>query len=284
MRLLRASEVPWQDRETVYRHSPARAALVALALAAAGLVLAWLLSRDGSVLGFYVAALALLALVVLRRLVLAPLRGENWLVRQRDDGLYVHFRSYLNYHFPAGDTTVVHIPYSEIRSARQVRERMRVPSREGPAQSRTLDERRRRLVELELNADTAALAKALDEELARRPPMEKAWYGSSGTTYRDYPVRLASSGVLQLEWNVAPGETAFLDSLRMRTLVGSPGETVRDFTSLGTLDRVGQEGCLRELAASGETIAAIDIAMDLYGLDLKQAKDFVEGLRRGASL
>jgi hypothetical protein len=54
------------------------------------------------------------------------LRPSNWLARVRNDGLFIQFRSYLNYHLPADALTVFFIPYQEIRSARLVRERTKI--------------------------------------------------------------------------------------------------------------------------------------------------------------
>jgi hypothetical protein len=283
MQLLRASEIPPRALERVYRHSSVQALLWTFVLVVVGCAIAWLLWRDGSAWAYYVAALIVFGLLVMRRFVLARFRPENWLVREREDGLFVQFRSYLNYHFPAEDRTVVFIPYGEIRSVREVRERIQIPTRDAPAQSRRIDERNQRMIELELVADTTMLAKALADELARKPPIKKTWYGSSGTQYKDFPVRLADPKRLQLRWNVVPGAKAFLDALMPRIQVAAPVRAVQDFVHIKGLGRDQQERRLRELAASGETIAAIGIARDLYGFDLTQAKNFVEGLSRGPS-
>jgi hypothetical protein len=117
--------------------------------------------------GYYLAVLALLFLAVMHRFITARFRPSNWLVRMSELGLFIQFRSYLNFHLPAEDLTVVFVPYSEIRSARLIREHSRVPASRGHTATQTL-----RYVEFELASDTAALAKALDAELAERAPKE----------------------------------------------------------------------------------------------------------------
>jgi hypothetical protein len=139
-----------------------------------------------SAIGYYIAGVLLIGLILMRRLVLARFRRSNWLVQISDDGLFIQFRSYLNYHFSAEDFTVVFVPYQEIRSARLVRERSQVPD-----ENKVL-EQRRRLVDLDLGGDRAAPAKALRDEIATRGPNEQRWYGNTSTEYKHYPVRMTS--------------------------------------------------------------------------------------------
>jgi hypothetical protein len=199
-------------------------------------------------------------------------RAEWVGVLPRDEGVFVQFRSYLNHHFPGGDLTVVLIPYREIRSARLVRERRDVPYKDDPAaRVDRVTQVWRRLVELELAVDAAPLARALAEESARR--------ACTGATYRHYPVRIASRITLQLEWNVVPRADVRLDYLRQHTSIAVPIEVSHDYAHLEGLSHEEQERRLRELAETGQTIAAIRIARTLYSYDLAQARAFVEGLR-----
>ena len=71
-----------------------------------------------------------LCLLLYQRLIFGRFRSSNWLLRMTDHGLYVKFRSYLNHHFAAEDLTVVFLPYSEMRSARMVKERQELPDRD----------------------------------------------------------------------------------------------------------------------------------------------------------
>lgn len=171
MRLLRLADVPTTERDRVFRYSPARAVLATCALLGASGGLAALGWSGRNWVAYYVAAILLIGLLVLRRFVAARFRPSNWLLRLADEGVFVQFRSYLNYHFPEDDLTVVLIYYREIGSARLVRERRDIPTRASPpAQVDRVTQVWQRLVELDLTGDAAPLARALAEESARRAP------------------------------------------------------------------------------------------------------------------
>ena len=57
---------------------------------------------------------------LMRRFVSARFRPSNWLVRMNDTGLFIQFRSYLNYHLPTNDLTIVFVGYTELRLARRL--------------------------------------------------------------------------------------------------------------------------------------------------------------------
>lgn len=274
MQLMRLAEVPTSQRDRVFRYSPARALFVAFSVicASGGLVLLGWHQRSG--LAYYLAGVLLLGLVLMHKFILARFRPSNWLVRMSDEGLFVQFRSYLNYHFPEEDLTVVFIPYHEIRSVQLMRERRDIPYRDPdrPLVERT-SVQRRRLVEFELVGDSAPLAQALADEPAKRPP--------NATLYRHYPVRMAFPPFVQVEWNVVPSPQVLLDALRRYTNIATPIEVSQDYVNLKGLSHEEQGKRLLELAEAGQTIAAVCIARKLYSYDLTQARAFVEGLRSG---
>jgi hypothetical protein len=274
MRLLRLADVPTNERDRVFRYSPGRAVLATCAVIGASGELVALGWHERNALAYYVAAVLLVGLLVLRRFVAARFRPSSWLLRMGDEGVFVQFRSYLNYHFPADDLTVVLIPNGEIRSARRVRERRDIPDRDNPpAQVDRITQVSQDLVELELAVDAAPLALALTEESARR--------ARTGATYRHYPVRMDSPTTLQLEWNVTPRAEGLLDALRQYTSIAAPVDASQHYAHLGGLSREEQERRLLRLAEAGQTIAAIRIARTWYSYDLAQAPAFIDGLRGG---
>jgi len=99
-RLLRIADVPASEQDLLFLHPRARALIGAGALLAAGIVSTVLGWQRHTLLLYYVAAVLLGALVVFQGLITARFRPTNWLVRATDDGLYIKFRSYLNYRFP----------------------------------------------------------------------------------------------------------------------------------------------------------------------------------------
>jgi hypothetical protein len=211
----------------------------------------------------------------MQRLITARFRPSNWLVRMSDSGLFIKFRSYLNYHLPAEDLTVVFVSYQEIRSARLIRERVEVPDAQGHTSTQFL-----RYIELELGGDTGPLADALQAETGERAPTEKHWYGSSSTLYEDHPVRMASPSFLQLRWQVVPGPRKFLEAIRPWATIADPVSMSQDFAHLQGLSRDDQQKQLRELAQRGETITAIYTARKLYGCSLAEARAMIEGFQK----
>jgi hypothetical protein len=197
MRLLRLSDVEHSPGDRLFRYSPLRIVFLVLAVACVGdalLLVGWEgRGRSTNYVAYYIAGVLFLGLVLMRRFFLARLRSSNWLARMRDDGLLIQFRSYLNYHLPSEDLTVVFIPYQDIRSARLLRERTEIQTEDGPTKQI------RRLIELELDGDLRLLSKALAVESAKPAPREKTWYGNASTLYKHYPVRMVSSPFCR--WN-----------------------------------------------------------------------------------
>lgn len=273
MRLLRLSDVETSLGDLVFYYSRVRALVFAfVALGASGGLLLRAASAHWNA-GYYLTAVLLLFVLLLKRFVTARFRPSNWLVRMNDTGLFIQFRSYLNYHMPAEDLTVVFLSYIEIRSARLVRERTRVSDSRGRTATQI-----RHYIELELSGDMPPLAKALQAELAEKAPSEKRWYGSSSTLYEDHPVRISSPPFLQLRWQVVPRAQKFLDVLRPYTTIANPVSTSEDFAHLQALSREEQEKRLRELKERGESVAAINMARKIYGCGLEQARSIVENL------
>ncbi len=280
MRVLRLADVPCTERDRVFRASPGRALAGSLFAVLAGIALAWLSWRSRFWLPAWLTGLTFLFLLLFRRLVTARFRPSNWLVRVADQGVYVQFRSHLNWHFPPDDLTVAFLPFGEIRAARLVRQRRTVPDwGTGSGGLESASEQRRRLVELDLSGDTTELAAALTAELARKGPPMKHWWGSARTRWGHSPVRLASDSTLQIEWRVRPGYRTFLAALAPYATIGAPRREQEDLTTLERAGQRAQEQRLIELVETGETMAAVKIARRLYDMDLAQATAFVDGLR-----
>ena len=273
MRLMRALEVPETPRDRLFRASRWHAVLLVVLCAGACAAMIWR-HWPAPRPAYYISAAILVFLFLMHRFITARFHPSNWLVRMNDEGLFIHFRSYLNEHLPAEDPTVVFLGFKDIRSARRVREWLTVRTMNNSSETQL-----HRYVELELAVDPTPLAQALAEECARPGVPEKRWYGTSSTLYRDYPVLMQSPPFLRLEWRVAPSARAFLKGLEGRVEIAEPISVSRDFTNMQTLTRNEQEKRLRELDQRGETIAAVYLARKLYGLDLTEATDHVKNLR-----
>jgi hypothetical protein len=251
------------------------------ALLAALWLVYWASTRNAKPLYFF-AAMVLLFLLMMKRFITARFRPSNWLVRANDHGFFLQLRSYLNYQFPPDDLTVVFIDYSEIRSARLIRERVQTPD---PSRQNTTQTQFLRYVELELAGDFAPLQSALDAESSEPAPQEKRWYGTSSTEYQDHPVRMESPPFLRIRWQVVPGPKRFLELLRPYTTIAEPVSLHQDFDmrTLRSLSVDQQRARLREMAQRGNTIAATYTARKLYGCSLGEAKDMIDSLRTGSA-
>jgi hypothetical protein len=228
-------------------------------------------------LAYYVAAVIVIYLLILRKLVTARFRSTNWLVRMTDDGLFIKFRSYLNYRFSDQDPTVVFIPYSEISSAKLVKERQAISHRDG-GNPRATTIRTRRFIELELAGNSEPLADALAGESKRVFAKPADGGANVSTRYQHLPVRLAAPNLLRIEWGVVPNAQTILDALTRHTLVDHATAVSKNFVNLDGLSREEQESRLLELAQSGDMIGAVTMARTLYAYDLATAKHFVESL------
>lgn len=277
MRLLRLSEVETSSKDRVFRHPPMRPLIVWLAVFAGDAGMFFYAYTRKWKPGYIFGPFLLLFLALTLRYVTARFHPSNWLVQMNETGLYVHYRSYLNYRLPADDPSVVFISYGEIASARLVRERAEVPRTDGEAGTMT---QTFRYVELELAGDFAPLTQALEAEAVEQAPKEKRWYGSSSTLYGDYPATMNMPPFLRIHWDVVPRAKKFLDLLRPYTVIADPVLVTQNFAHLEALSRDEQQQRLRELARRGETISAMYAARRLYGCSLAEAKEMVEGARR----
>lgn len=282
MQLLRLSEVPRSDRDTIFYYSRARALFgAALPLTAAAFVVV-LSQHKESWLGYYIAAVIVAALLIYQKAFTARFQPSNWLVRMTDNGLFIKFRSYLNCHFTADDHVVVFLPYSEIVAAKLVHEVQRIADRDD--NNRPIETtRKRRLIELEIAGDSRQLAIAIASE--QDTVLAKSRIGSErpSTRYHHFPVRLPTMKRLVIEWGVVPKAQVFLDALTRHTLVLKEESTTTNLTIGAEADREEQERRLLELVENGQKLVAISEARRLYAYSITEAQEFIDELLRKKS-
>jgi hypothetical protein len=280
MRLLRLREVEIGPNDRVFRH-PRLLALIVWLAALAGVAAMFFKAYTGNFkAGYIFGPFCLLFLLLTLRFVTARFHPSNWLVRTNETGLYLQYRSYLNYELPEDDPSVVFISYGEIASARLIHERVETPE---PMRQNTSETQFLRYIELELPGDAKALADALGSEQSESAPVKKHWYGSSATLYRDYPVTMAPPPFLRIHWNVAPRAKKFLELLRPYTVIADPISLTEDFTRLRYLTPEQQQEKLRDLIRRGQNMTAIYIVRKLNGCSLGEAKQIVDGLQAARS-
>ena len=276
MQLMRAAEVPQTERDLVFRASRLHAVVTVVACL---VFCVWFILHTWPhpKIAYIVTGVVLFVLLLMHQFVIGRFHPLNWLVRAGDEGLFIHFRSYLNEHLSPDDPTVVFLPYSEIHSARLVRERVTKPDMNGRSTTEF-----QHWVELELATDPAPLVDALSTERDRPAATEKRWYGTSSTLYLDYPVQIQTPPFLRIRWQVVPRAKVLLDALRPRVEIAPEIKISEDFFSLQNLTAAEQQKKLRELNRRGQTMAAIYMARRLYGCSLTEATTLVRGLSGGS--
>jgi hypothetical protein len=275
MLILRLNEVPVGPNDRVFRHARIRALVVWLAAFGVDVAMirgAWLGTWKA---GYVFGPFLLLFLLLTLRFVTARFHPSNWLVRGNESGVYVQYRSYLNFHLRADEPTVLFLSFGEIASARLIRERLRTPD---PMHKNTTQTQFLRHIELELSGDTSALENALEAERLEQAPMEKRAYGRSSTLYRDYPVRMETPPYVRIHWDVVPGAKRFLDYLRPHTTIADPIKETEDFTDLRSTSPEELEKRIRVLAQRGRVIDAVYIARKLHRCSLAEANAIVDRL------
>jgi hypothetical protein len=277
MEILRSADVPSDRRAREFRYSRFRAGTGATILAVAALALIAFGRLNNAWIPYYIAGVIIVTLLIFHNLVTARFRPTNWLVRMTDAGLFIKFRSYLNYRFSDQDPTVVFIPYSEIRSAKLVKERQTIPDRD-EGNRRATTTKTRRFIELELSGNSEQLAGALAGESKRVFARSFEGGANVSTRYQHLPVHLTPPNHLRIEWGVVPNAQTILDALTRHTLVDHAAAVSKNFVNLDGLSREEQESRLLELAQSGDMIGAVTMARTLYAYDLATAKNFVESL------
>lgn len=275
MRLLRLQDVEVGPSDRVYRHPRMRALVVWFAGFAATMVLLYKGYIDKWPPGYIFGSGLLLFVLLTIRFVTARFHPSNWLVRMNDAGLYVQYRSYLNYEMSGEDPSVVFLSFGEIASARLIKERVQSPdpSNQGATQTQYL-----RYVELDLSGETAPLVTALSNERGESPLQHKHWYGTSSTLYRDYPVTMDQPPCVRIRWNVVPRTAKFLQALRPYTVIAETISVHQDFTNLRSLTPEEQQAKLRNLAERGQLIDAAYLAQKLYGCSAGEARQMVDNL------
>lgn len=272
MRILLEGAVPARPADWVLREAqPGRlvALVVYLGIFGGACWVAYVAWREG-VTAFAIGA-GLLALLFfwVSRLQLKVWRASrlpsNWQLRASTDGLYVKYRSYMNHEMPTEAPAVLFLANREIAWLAEHRVRALLPNAKG---SDTMQHTDRTLAIGLRDVDTTAIAQALAEE-------RRQWVATgkhSRRRFGDYPLRPQNE---ELHLRLRNPKRA-LQGLKSRYQVRAAIEVDRG--RIGKAPREAQESMLLELAEAGRSIDAATLAQEIYGHDMKTAKDFVEQL------
>lgn len=225
---------------------------------------------------YWMLAVAVLGLSFLDYFRRARSLPSNWLLRTDPQGLTLKFRSYLNHHFDPADICIVRIPYKEIEWAKKTRER-RIHKGSGQGEREV---HFHTWLDLKLcSRQLETLAEHLQSERMREAPWRRTWYGRTRGKASHNPVRLLKDGVLRIEYGVRPGLKQLFQRLQGRVVQAPPAQRHTDVTQLQDATRATQEAQILELIEMGDSIQAIKVAQDLYGLSATEAKRFADEFR-----
>ena len=189
-------------------------------------------------------------------------RPEAWRLRWSPEGIYLRFRSYHNWRFPADMPTVFYLPRREVAWLR-----LQSASLDKPDETGAWGHQRLKTKGLEIglkNLDPAPLADALRAERQQR---------HRGFRVNDEPVKLTADGSLTVELRRA-GQ--LLDQMTRYYATGL--EEHRDGKTFADMSQSEREDHILALAGAGDKFAAIKAAREVFGYDLTKAKRLVEEL------
>jgi hypothetical protein len=203
----------------------------------------------------------------------------NWLLRCRDSGVIIKYRSFENWRCPAEDVQVVGFDYSEIAWVRTVKERRITPGLGG---GRTTQLQYLTYLDFCLvNADTSALETHLQAEGKAEPP------GNFKIIHGDYPVEVVAGGIVRLRWSmdggyrISPSLKKAIEYLGRYVKITTTDSTKVDLTHPSNLSSEEGDADILKLAKSGDKLGAVRLTRRLYGSTLSEAVAFVEKLQSG---
>jgi hypothetical protein len=212
------------------------------------------------------AVLALFALLALGSL-RASLKPSNWLLRCKQKGLLIKYRSHRNWRLPAEDVQVVGLEYSEIACAWQVKEWRNTPGLDGGARREMMTYLNLRLVD----PDTALLEQHLEAERKRQ------W----SSLLLHYPVEVLPGGIIRLQWRRAGGglysnPARAINWLSQHVKIAPPSSSKTDLTHQPGASPVEEEGKILQLLKSGDKMGAVRLTREVYNCSLSEAMTYVD--------
>ena len=202
----------------------------------------------------------------------AALAPANWLLRCNASGIWLKYRSYLNWRLPQEDTQVVAFDYSEVAWMRSVKERRTVPLLGGRNRSQI---QVLHFLEFGLvDPDTSALDARLQAELQVKP--------ENIMITLTYPVEVVSPGIVRVQWN---GMSLWLSRApagagRHVRVVG-PDAVKSDLSYRKDLAPGDADARIAALVKSGDKIGAVKLTRQVYGASLDEAMVYVENAVAG---
>lgn len=283
MELFRIQDEPRFHSTHVFResHLPSMVTTLLLALITGGV--AWMLRTSaaagelgagGLFLGGLIALICGLGALAYGSMCVSTFGHDNWLMRYGSDGLLIKLRSYQNGHLADDHPTLVLVRTDEIASVLTCTELQAAPN--GKASSPA-----HRAVYLDIllhDRDTTALSLVVEAETQAGPSSRSPLFAS-----RDKHVRVfvPERGVIRLPWrgsvnSITPGVARVSRILGATLPIGTSEVSSTDWHRLD--ENVELEEHLVDLCEQGDMITAMAIARHRYGMNLGDARRFIEDI------
>jgi len=237
-----------------FRHSPLGPAVLLLICLCGAVGVEWWLISDGAYVGAAVMGLAWTAgVLVALGWLLVTLAKTNWVLVVAKGGLYVNLRSYLNRKAARCVGEVAHIAFSEIKHVHKTSIRSEMTREDG----QTATQHHHRLDIVLRQEDTEAVRQAVASLAAAVPKLQ--------LRYQHSPVLLPNARTLRIEW--VRGMTKCLEQF---VKVESPLLVQKSDNDA--------ESAIISRVECGNIIDAVRLVRQRYGMNLTEAKEFVQQL------
>lgn len=278
MRFYKLDEVPISRDDVVFKESPAVNAIAALILFGIAIAVItcgiekWPPGKSPTSFLYFAGGMCALIGLFPLAFFRASLKPTNWLLRCQLSGLFIKYRAFENWRLPADTLQVVGFDYGEIAWAKLVKERRKSPNTDGKGgfQIQWLT-----YIDLGMaNPDLSALETNLQAERALRPA------GALKLVFMDFPVQVLPGAVIEIRWGngIRPSPTKALQVIGQRVKILETEHRKTDLTHHDGANPEEEKAKILALANTGDHIGAVKLAQEVYGYNLTQANDYVNGL------
>lgn len=266
MKLLKISEVEIKPEYELYKQSTfwSLFAVVFFVLSMLGIII-WGIS-GGIPIGMMIFSASGLVIFILIFFssYKKSLKPENWAVYLTDKHIFIKFRSFLNTAYPEDDPQVVCFKYSEIGSFFKGKETRTTPTMSGTKQIEYI-----KFIDLYIRTNTLELDKQLNYE---RTIKAKTRWHHNYVFVKDNKVR-----IIWFDTNtiLTPNLTTVVKSLTKKGVYRTYNSDIANIACNLMSD---EDRNILELYNQGKYLESISMARRLYGINLSEAKEFVNEL------
>jgi hypothetical protein len=205
----------------------------------------------------------------------ATLRRSNWLIAMSDLGLFIQFRSYLNWKASVDGPTIVGIKFNEIRSIRIVKEQLTSPDVSSGGLDHVGHTCIHNLCYCEIECDD--LAHSFEKVILAITAERSIVLFGKESRVRTLPVIPVHGGMLRINWtNIRPNANDFLKILPA-TIKRQPVIRI-DFSRWDIAQGNELDELIRHLCEGGFFSQAVQVMRQRRSLDFNDSMVAIEQL------